>query len=68
MNDDIDRWLDRIQSLIDFQKDESLEIVTARFTRADLISLSVLLGSLKELKEQSNTYTATVDGVRREFM
>ncbi|MCQ2088103.1 MAG: hypothetical protein MJZ37_08605 [Bacilli bacterium] len=68
MNDDIDRWLDRIQVLIDFQKHESLEIVTARFTRADLISLSVLLGSLKELKEQSNTYTAVVDSIKRDFM
>lgn len=54
MNDDIERWLVRIQVLMDFQKHECLEIVTARFTRADLVSLSVLLGSLKELKEQKN--------------
>ena len=54
MIDDIDRWLDRIQVLMNFQKYECIEIVQAGFTRADLVSLSVLLGSLKELKEKQN--------------
>lgn len=52
MNYDIERWLERIQNLMDVQKAECMEIITTRFTRQDIISLMVLLRSLKELEEE----------------
>lgn len=48
MNKDIDMWIERIQNTMEFQKFECLEFVNMRMTRADLVSLSVLLNSLKD--------------------
>lgn len=50
MDKDIDRWLDRLQTAMDVQKYEQEEFVQMRMSRADLISLSVLLNSLKDFK------------------
>lgn len=50
MSSDIDKWLDRIQTVMDFQKDQQEEFVNMRMSRADLVSLSVLLNSLKDFK------------------
>lgn len=51
MDKDIDRWLDRLQAAMDVQKHEKAEFVRMRMSRADLISLSVLLNSLKDFKD-----------------
>ena len=45
----IEKWLDRVQGLLDYQKDLQLEIVQCRFTRNDLIQLRMILEACKEL-------------------
>ena len=49
--DRIDSWLDRIQNLIDIQKDMGYETVQTFFNNRDLIELRMMLTTLKELKE-----------------
>lgn len=45
----IEKWLDRVQNLLNYQKDLQLEIVQVRFTRNDLIQLRMILEACKEL-------------------
>ena len=45
----IEKWLDRVQGLLDYQKDLQLEIVQCRFTRNDLVQLRMILEACKEL-------------------
>lgn len=48
----LDRWLNRVQGLLDYQKDLQLEIVTVRFNRTDLIELRMIINSLKDKEEE----------------
>lgn len=47
----IARWLDRIDNLLQVQKDCCVDMVSARFTRRELIELKLMLGTLKDIKE-----------------
>lgn len=60
MDKDIDRWLDRLQTAMDVQKYEQEEFVQMRMSRAGLVSLSVLLNSLKDFKsfEEAKAFLA----------
>lgn len=51
----LDRWLDRVQNLLDYQKDLQLETVTARFNRTDLIELRIIINSLKDKEKEHET-------------
>ena len=48
---DIEKWQDRIENLIQVQKDLCLEQIRATFTRTELIELRVLLNEMMEIKQ-----------------
>ena len=49
---DIRKWLDRVDNLLDVQKQLCIETISTTFTRRDLIELKNLLNTLIELEEQ----------------
>ena len=49
---DIRKWLDRVDNLLDVQKQLCLETISTTFTRRELIELKNLLNTLIELEEQ----------------
>ena len=49
---DIRKWIDRVDNLLDVQKQLLLEKISTTFTRRDLIELKNLLNTLIELEEQ----------------
>ena len=49
---DISKWLDRVDNLLDVQKQLCLETINTTFTRRELIELKNLLNTLIELEEQ----------------
>ena len=49
---DMRKWLDRIDNLLDVQKQLCIEKISTTFTRRELIELKNLLDTLIELEEQ----------------
>lgn len=45
---DYNKWLDRIQNLLDVQKEQSLETITATFNRRELIELKMMIEIVAE--------------------
>ena len=43
------QWIDRIQNLLDYQRQLQLETVTTRFTRMDLIELKLIIETCEDL-------------------
>lgn len=54
MNIDIyQRWLDRIENLLQVQRDHCLELISANFTRRELIELKLMIETLMEYQMES---------------
>lgn len=49
---DMRKWLDRIDNLLDVQKQLCIEAISTTFTRRELIELKNLLNTLIEMDEQ----------------
>ena len=49
---DIHKWLDRVDNLLDVQKQLCIETISTTFTRRELIELKNLLNTFIELEEQ----------------
>ena len=49
---DIHKWLDRVDNLLDVQKQLCIEAISTTFTRRELIELKNLLNTLIEMDEQ----------------
>ena len=49
---DIKKWQDRIENLLQVQKDLCLDKINTTFTRRELIELNNLLNTLIDLEEQ----------------
>ena len=49
---DMRKWLDRIDNLLDVQKQLCIEKISTTFTRRELIELKNLLNTLIEMDEQ----------------
>ena len=47
---DIKKWQDRIENLLQVQKDLRLELIRTTFTRNELIELRLLLNEMTEIK------------------
>lgn len=45
------RWLDRVNNLLNVQKDLGLVFVGTNFTRTELIELRMMIETLKDLEE-----------------
>ena len=48
---DIKKWQDRIENLLQVQKDLCLEEIKTTFTRNELIELRLLLNEMMEIKQ-----------------
>lgn len=49
---DIHKWLDRVDNLLDVQKQLCIEAISTTFTRRELIELKNLLNTLIEMAEK----------------
>ena len=49
---DMHKWLDRVDNLLDVQKQLCIEAISTTFTRRELIELKNLLNTLIEMDEQ----------------
>ena len=49
---DVHKWLDRVDNLLDVQKQLCIETISTTFTRRELIELKNLLNTLIDLEEQ----------------
>ena len=49
---DIRKWIDRVDNLLDVQKQLYIEKISTTFTRRELIELKNLLNTLIDLEEQ----------------
>lgn len=49
---DIKKWQDRVENLLQVQKDLCLEQISTTFTRSELIELRLLLNEMTEIKKQ----------------
>ena len=49
---DMHKWLDRLDNLLDVQKQLFIEKISTTFTRRELIELKNLIDTLIELEEQ----------------
>ena len=47
---DIKKWQDRVENLLQVQKDLCLEQISTTFTRSELIELRLLLNEMTEIK------------------
>ena len=45
------RWLDRVNNLLDVEKDLGLDLISTTFTRRELIELKLMIETLKDLEE-----------------
>ena len=45
---DYNKWLDRIQNLLDVQKEQGIDVITARFNRRELIELKMMIEVMVE--------------------
>ena len=50
----IQKWIDRIQNLLDVQKDLGGDTISASFDRRELVELRMMFDTLKEMEEQRN--------------
>ena len=49
---DIKKWQDRIENLLQLQKDLCLEQISTTFTRNELIELRLLLNEMMEINQK----------------
>ena len=54
VNIDIEKWLERINTCLDVQKDTGSEIITMRFTRRELIELRLVIATLEDKMEEEH--------------
>ena len=57
---DIKKWQDRIENLLQVQKDLCLEQINTTFTRNELIELRLLLNEMMEIKNNNRAGAVTV--------
>lgn len=57
---DIKKWQDRIENLLQVQKDLCLEQISTTFTRNELIELRLLLNEMMEIKNNNRVTAVTV--------
>ena len=57
---DIKKWQDRIENLLQVQKDLCLEQINTTFTRNELIELRLLLNEMMEIKNNNRATAVTV--------
>ena len=57
---DIKKWQDRIENLLQVQKDLCLEQIITTFTRNELIELRLLLNEMMEIKNNNRATAVTV--------
>lgn len=50
----LQRWLDRIENLLEVQRNLSAELISTNFTQRDLIELKMIIETLIEQKDQYN--------------
>lgn len=58
------RWLDRVDNLLQVQRDQCLDLISANFTRRELIELKMMIETLMEHKAESegnNDTNSTAD-------
>ena len=53
------QWIDRIQNLLDYQRQLQLETVTIRFTQMDLIELKLIIETCEDLAGRISDYEHT---------
>ena len=49
---DIKKWQDRIENLLQVQKDLCLEQINTTFTRCELIELNILINEIAEINNR----------------
>ena len=49
----IEEWLDRVQNVLDVQKDLGINVVEMHFTRNELVNLRTILKFAKEKKDET---------------
>lgn len=49
---DIKKWQDRIENLLQVQKDLCLEQISTTFTRRELIELNILINEMAEISNK----------------
>ena len=47
-----ERWLDRVNNLLEVQKAECLNLISATFTQRELIELKMMIETLAEMSEE----------------
>lgn len=55
------KWLDRVDNLLEVQRDRCLNLISANFTRRELLEVKIMIETLMELclKEKDNDSTRT---------
>ena len=51
---DINKWKDRIENLLQVQKDLCLEQINTTFTRRELIELNILINEMAEISNNQS--------------
>ena len=62
---DIKKWQDRIENLLQVQKDLCLEQISTTFTRNELIELRLLLNEMMEIKNNNRAVADPRQKVRK---
>ena len=52
---DINKWQDRIENLLQVQKELCLEEINTTFTRRELIELNILINVIAEINKTSHS-------------
>lgn len=52
---DIKKWQDRIENLLQVQKDLCLEQISTTFTRRELIELNILINEMAKITKPSHS-------------
>ncbi len=52
---DYQKWIERINNLINIQSIIGLDTISAAFTRRELIELKLMIETIKELTERENS-------------
>lgn len=50
----LDKWVDRVQNLLDVQKELGLDLISTNFARYELVELRLILNTLLEIEEGRN--------------
>lgn len=48
----LQKWLDRVDNLLQVQRDQCLDLISAKFTRRELIELKMMVETLMEYKAE----------------